>query len=135
MTTNCALKPRGQRQNNLTITLLHERNDALCKVRAYRRDQEDDAMLEPGDELDAARSLAEIETHAGLIDQTEDRLKQIDDAFNRLERGLYGVCEDCYSDGIDREPQERLSARREQPEVREEAESEQLPSFARARAR
>jgi hypothetical protein len=43
--------------------------------------------------------------------------------------------ESVYSDGIDREPQESLSARREQPEVREEAESEQLPSFARARAR
>ena len=70
-------------------------NDALLKVRAYRHDQKDDVLPGPADELEIARSLAEIETHASLIEQAEDRLKQIDDALGRLERALYGMCEDC----------------------------------------
>ena len=53
-----------------------------------------DVLPGPADELDIARSLAEIETHASLIEQAEDRLKQIDDALGRLERALYGMCED-----------------------------------------
>ena len=65
------------------------------RVREYRREQEDDALPGPADELDTARSLAEVETHASLIDQLEDRLKQIAAAFSRLEQGRYGVCEDC----------------------------------------
>jgi phage/conjugal plasmid C-4 type zinc finger TraR family protein len=71
------------------------KNDALLKVRASRRDRGDDVLPGPADELDIARSLAEIETHASLIEQAEDRLKQIDDALGRLERALYGMCEDC----------------------------------------
>lgn len=66
------------------------KNDALLKVRAYRRDREDDVLPGPADELDIARSLAEIETHASLIEQAEDRLKQIDDALGRLERPSMG---------------------------------------------
>ena len=95
MTTDSASKPDSLRQKNLAAMLSRERNNALMKVRAYRHDQDDEALPAPADELDAARSLAEIETHASLIEQAEDRLRQIDDAFNRLERGLYGLCKDC----------------------------------------
>jgi len=98
MTITSASKPVRRRQSNLEAMLSQERNAALVKVRAYRHDQEDDALSEPADELDVARSLAEVETHASLIDQVEGRLTQIDDALNRLEQGLYGLCEEC---GID----------------------------------
>ena len=98
MTINSPSKPEHRRQSNLEAVLSQERNAALVKVRAYRHDQEDDALSEPADELDVARSLAEVETHASLIDQVEGRLTQIDYALNRLEQGLYGLCEEC---GID----------------------------------
>jgi hypothetical protein len=62
--------------------LSRERNNALVKVRAYRHDQDDEALPAPADELDAARWLAEIETHASLIEHAEDRLKQIDGELN-----------------------------------------------------
>jgi len=67
MTINSPSKPERRRQSNLEAMLSQERNAALVKVRAYRHDQEDDALPEPGDELDVARSLAEVETQASLI--------------------------------------------------------------------
>src|SRR5581483_11969856 len=75
-----------ERVEKLKTILAKERNRALARVREYRRDQDDEAIPPPADELDAARSLAE---------QAEFRIKQIDDAMLRLEQGRYGVCEDC----------------------------------------
>lgn len=94
------------RGNALRAILNHERNQALARVREYRRDQEDEITPPPGDEMDVARSLADIETHASLIERVEDRLKAIDFAFDRLSRDRYGICAQC-----DEEiPLERLKA-------------------------
>ncbi|HEY2107153.1 MAG TPA: TraR/DksA family transcriptional regulator [Candidatus Binataceae bacterium] len=95
-----------ERSEALRAILNHERNQALARVREYRQDQEQEAEEPPGDEMDVARSLADIETHAGLIERVEDRLKAIDFAFDRLERGLYGVCAQCGEEI----PLERLKA-------------------------
>jgi DnaK suppressor protein len=89
------IESNRDRLETLKTMLSHERNKALARVRGYRRDQDDEATPAPADELDAARTLAEVETHASLIEQTEDRIKQIDAAFRRLEQGRYGLCEDC----------------------------------------
>lgn len=75
--------------------LNHARNEALARVREFREEQDQDAEAAPGDEMDVARSLAEVETHASLIERIEQRLKAIDEAFTRLDQGLYGICEDC----------------------------------------
>ncbi len=83
------------RQEALRAILNHERNQALARVREYRADQEEETIPPPGDEMDAARSLADIETHAALIERVEDRLKAIDAAFERLDRGVYGICAQC----------------------------------------
>lgn len=90
-----AIESNRGRLETLRSILSRERNKALARVREYRRDQDDEATPAPADELDAARTLAEVETHAGLIEQAEERIKQIDAAFRRLEQGRYGVCEDC----------------------------------------
>jgi DnaK suppressor protein len=79
----------------LTELLNHQRSEALAQVREYRRDQEEEALPLPGDEMDAARSLADVETHASLIERVEDRLKAIDFALGRLELGRYGICANC----------------------------------------
>ncbi len=95
-----------KRREALRAILNHERNQALARVREYRHDQEDEATPPPGDEMDAARSLADVETHATLIERVEDRLKAIDFAFDRLEHGLYGICAQCGEEI----PLERLKA-------------------------
>jgi RNA polymerase-binding transcription factor DksA len=60
----------------------------------------------PSDELDTARALSDVETHASLIERAEDRLRAIDFAFNLLEQGRYGICAKCGEDI----PLERLKA-------------------------
>ncbi len=84
-----------ERIQKLRQILNHERTIALERVREIRQEQEQDVAPPPSDELDVARSLAEVETHASLIEQAEFRLKAIDRALSRLEQGRYGVCEDC----------------------------------------
>jgi DnaK suppressor protein len=83
------------RTRSLRDLLNHQRNLALTRVREYRAAQEADASPPPGDELDTARALADVETHASLIERAEDRLRAIDFAFNLLERHRYGICAQC----------------------------------------
>ena len=88
----------SERLQTLRNLLAHQRNEALARIQDFRRAQEEDAEPLPGDELDAARALAEVETHAGLIERAEYRLKAIAAAFSRVEEGRYGICEGCGED-------------------------------------
>ena len=88
----------SERLQTLRNLLAHQRNEALARIRDFRRAQEEDAEPLPGDELDAARALAEVETHAGLIERAEYRLKAIAAALSRVEEGRYGICEGCGED-------------------------------------
>jgi RNA polymerase-binding transcription factor len=85
----------GVRIQKLRQIINHERTLALTRVREIRQEQEGDVSPPPSDELDVARSLADVETHASLIERAEFRLKAIDQALSRLERSSYGICEDC----------------------------------------
>jgi DnaK suppressor protein len=87
-----------ERIQALRAILNHERNRALAQIREYRHDQEDEATPPPGDEMDQARALADVETHASLIERSEERLKAIDFAFERLEQNRYGICAGCGDD-------------------------------------
>lgn len=84
-----------ERAKSLRELLSHERNLATAKVREYRTAQEEDALPPPSDELDSARALANVETHASLIERDEERLRAVDFAFNLLEQGRYGQCAQC----------------------------------------
>ncbi len=90
-----AARTEERREEALRKLLRGERQDALTRVRLLRQEQEDDATPPPADEMDVARSLADVETHAGLIDRAEERLKAVDEALNRLETGDYGMCAQC----------------------------------------
>jgi DnaK suppressor protein len=86
---------RTQQLHNL---INHERNIALARVREYRAAQEGEALPPPSDELDTARALSDVETHASLIERAEKRLLAMDFALNLLERGRYGICSECGDD-------------------------------------
>ena len=94
---------RGQHLREL---LEHEKNVALARVHEYRAAQEHEATPPPVDELDAARALADVETHASLIERAEERLRAIDFALDLLEQGRYGTCDKCGEEI----PMERLKA-------------------------
>jgi len=95
-----------KRLESLRQILEHLRAETYLKVREFRRDQEQELEPPPADEVDAARSTADIETHASLIERAEDRLRAIDQALGRVTRGVYGICAEC-GDDI---PIERLRA-------------------------
>lgn len=94
------------RLKNLGKLLARAREEALARVRVLRKEEQDDAVELPADDLDVARSLEDIETDAGLIERYEYQLKAIDAALSRLERGRYGICEKCKEEI----PIERLKA-------------------------
>jgi DnaK suppressor protein len=88
----------GERLEDLREILNRARNEALARVRDLRREQDEDALAPPADEMDTARSLAEVETHASLIERVEYQLKAIAAAFSQLEAGSYGICDDCHGE-------------------------------------
>jgi RNA polymerase-binding transcription factor DksA len=71
------------------------REEELARLRSFRRDEAQDAVAEPTDNLEVARSGEELELHAGLVALSEDRLNQLHEAFERLDEGRYGICGAC----------------------------------------
>ena len=72
---------KGPRLEILRDILTQERTNALTRIRGLRRSQRDEAAGSPGDEMDVARSLTDVETNASLVERAEERLKAIDDAI------------------------------------------------------
>jgi DnaK suppressor protein len=99
-------KHQSDRLEELRKALARSRRETLVRIRTLRGDQDADDVPPPADELDIARSLADVETHASLIDRAQERLKDIDAAMGRLDAGTYGVCEECGEDI----PLERIKA-------------------------
>jgi phage/conjugal plasmid C-4 type zinc finger TraR family protein len=54
--------------------------------------------------MEIARAQTETELHASMIERSEQRLRAIDGAFNRLGTGDYGTCDECGEEI----PQQRL---------------------------
>jgi DnaK suppressor protein len=83
-----------RRQKMLREMLTRLRDETFERVSDFRRDQRD-AVTQQGDEMDVARSSSDAETKANLIERAEERLRYIDQALGRLERGNYGTCAEC----------------------------------------
>lgn len=49
----------------------------------------------PGDEIDEAQRDEDMDLNVSLIEKTEERLTAIRSAFERLDDGDYGICEEC----------------------------------------
>src|SRR5215469_15805834 len=97
---------QNERTQELHSLLIRLREDLRARVKAFRHDQEQEALSTPGDDMDVAKSLMDVETHASLIQRSEDQLLQIDDALTRVDEGNYGICMNCGEEI----PVERLKA-------------------------
>jgi DnaK suppressor protein len=91
-------KDSPPRLEALRTLLTHQRNVLLARIKVLRHDQDEEMLSEPSDDMDVARSQADVETHAGLIERSEELLRAIDSASSRLEQGRYGTCEECGDD-------------------------------------
>jgi len=93
-------------REKLREMLTRLQDETYQRIKNLRRDQEEESEPGPGDEMDSARTTAEVETHAGLIAREEEKFKYLDEALSRLAAGNYGRCRKC-SGAI---PLERLMA-------------------------
>jgi DnaK suppressor protein len=90
-----AVSSGGRRIDALKKLLAKERADTLARVKELLREQAGHGAPPPADEMDVARSLAEVETHAALFERAQERLGAIDAAIARLGAGVYGTCARC----------------------------------------
>ena len=79
-----AVNTGGRRIDALKRLLTKERADTLARVKELMREQARNGGQPPADEMDVARSLSEVETHAALFDRAQERLSAIDAAIARL---------------------------------------------------
>ena len=86
------VEERTDRTTMLQTLLAKERADILSRLNEVRPAREDGVT---GDEMDIAKSMAEVETQARLLERAESRLREIDAALNRVEAGEYGICMNC----------------------------------------
>jgi DnaK suppressor protein len=90
-----AVNTGGRRIDALKRMLAKERADTLARVKELMKEQARNGGQPPADEMDVARSLSEVETHAALFDRAQERLSAIDAAIARLGAGVYGTCARC----------------------------------------
>src|SRR5208337_4152941 len=84
-----------RRIDALKHLLAKERAETLARVKELMREQARNGGQPPADEMDVARSLSEVDTHAALFDRARERLSAIDAAIGRLGAGVYGTCARC----------------------------------------
>ncbi len=90
-----AVSTGGRRIDALKRLLAKERAETLARVKELMRAQARNGGQPPADEMDVARSLSEVDTHAALFDRARERLSAIDAAIARLGAGVYGTCARC----------------------------------------
>jgi RNA polymerase-binding protein DksA len=61
---------------------------------------------EEADPLDVADQIEELATNVPLVEELEERHKDVEEALERIEQGTYGMCEECGEEI----PLERLDA-------------------------
>lgn len=54
---------------------------------------EDERM--EADPIDAADNIEELVTNVPLVEELEDRYDEVEEALERMDHGLYGICEAC----------------------------------------
>jgi DnaK suppressor protein len=101
-----AIAPNSNRLCGLYGILERLRDETYQKIASFRQDQDLELLSSLSDEMDVARSTADLETRANLIERSQDRLRLIEQAQLRVRNGTYGKCEECHEDI----PLERLKA-------------------------
>ncbi len=95
MTKKPAIASRKQFLDNARENLLETKEKLLGEIdselRAERESNKDEGM----DSYDLASEERDREINFILSDRERVKLKQIDDALERLDEGNYGVCESC----------------------------------------
>lgn len=95
METKLRARPQLGEQLRLRSKLLRERRRLMQEMEEHRHTYELTGRGHVVDAGDMAASEAELDLLATMTNSETDRLFEIDEALARLERGEYGVCQEC----------------------------------------
>lgn len=75
--------------------LLRMREDLVREIARRSRENKGKSTQDIGDIIDSVSEERSRELDLLLTDREKQKLKQIDDAIERIEENLYGLCEEC----------------------------------------
>lgn len=75
--------------------LLKMREELVRGIARRSRESKGGSVQDIGDILDSVSEERARELDMLLTDREKQKLKQIDDALDRIEENLYGLCEEC----------------------------------------
>ncbi len=76
-------------------TLLREKHQLLRELEAELKEGREAGKEEGMDAYDIASEERDREINLILSDRDRDKLQAIEDALERIDAGVYGICEDC----------------------------------------
>lgn len=96
-TARMAAKTRAKKpfQKEIAKKLLKAKEDLLAEVAAKIKSESNALKFEIGDIYDIASSERERELTLMLGDRDREKLAEIEEAFERIKNGSYGMCEEC----------------------------------------
>jgi len=80
---------------SLKDMLLRMREELVREIARRSRESKGKTTQDIGDILDSVSEERTRELDMLLTDREKQKLKQIDDALERIEENLYGLCEEC----------------------------------------
>lgn len=80
---------------NFRKTLLEQKKKLLEKVESSVKTNKEEDKEEVGDAADIASDYYERELAMNLSEAERQRLREVEDALERIEAGSYGQCESC----------------------------------------
>jgi DnaK suppressor protein len=78
-----------------TRLLLLKKNEVLTRNQDARHHLDEQVLDSPGDEADASVIDTSADYFLKLANTLQDELREIDAAFDRIQRRVYGLCELC----------------------------------------
>lgn len=80
-----------------------EKDDLEEELASHGRVQDDsgdwagtsESEGEEADPIDAADNIEQLATNIPLVEELEDKHNDIEEALERIEQGIYGMCEAC----------------------------------------
>lgn len=81
--------------DDLKAKLLLQRERLMDRIEALKEEVDDAEIGYETHQADAATMTFDQEKDAGLLQDNERTLTQVEKALERFDEGTYGICEDC----------------------------------------
>lgn len=87
--------PKPTKKSEDQKRLLLEKREQLVRKLAESKREDSAIELDRGDDLDRAAASRDREINYMLSSREREELRAIEEAIEKIETGLYGVCERC----------------------------------------